>query len=225
MKPPRVPGLFNLSDLLADELRPKLLDTAQRNVFLHGALESEHTTLAVADEARAETDGMPQRIRSVEVAGVSGGTVTVQVTVNGRDIFDDTVRPVSDAGPAEATDIYVFPAGSDVKTIIEATSGTPTGTASVVITTEPYILLGKFQPVVLRGKARMFSSRRREARILNTVSAPSGTEMVSRLYAYSLGGQSGLVAESSTATGDLARVRDVVDLRPREGPRTQNDPR
>lgn len=222
-KPPKVPGIFNLSDILPDPRRPAIRDVAQRNIYLHGALVSNHTTLSVSDEQAAETDGLPQRLRSVEVQGVSGGTVTVQVTVAGRDAFDDAVRPVSDAGPSEVTDIYVFPPGQEVHSIIEATSGTPTGTANVLIETEPYVLLGRFQPIELQGKDRLFPSRRRTARYLNTNTAPPGAEQVSRLYAYSFGGVSPLLAESSTlyrpilgggTAEDVSTIRTTVRVPP-----------
>jgi len=218
-KPPQVPGVYRLSDLLPDERRPSIRDSAQRNLYLKGSLISNHTTLAVSNEAQADVDGMPQRLRSVEVQGVSGGTVTVQVKVNGVDAFDDAVRPVSDAGPSDVSSVYVFPAGTEVKSVIEATSGTPTGQANVLIDTEPFVLLGKFQPVVLQGADRLFPSRRRTADILNTVAEPAGLEQASRLFAYSFGGTSPLTAESSSvasgAGGTGTSVRDVPDPRPR----------
>lgn len=222
LKPPRVPGIWSLSDLLPDPARPAMRDVAQRNIYLQGALASTHTSLAVSDTVSAETDGMPQRLRTVQVSGVAGGTVTVQVQVNGVDAFDDASRPVSGAAAAEVSNIYIFPAGTSVKTVIESTTGAPTGEAEVDIQAEPYVLLGRFQPVELQGKDRLFPSRRKAARVINTNAVPTGAEQASRLYAYSYGGTSPLMASSSnvsrgreTGTAAGTSVRDATTPRPR----------
>jgi len=222
LKPPRVPGVWYLSDLLPDPSRPALKDMAQRNIYLQGQLSGTHTTLAVSDAVALETDGVSQRLRSAQVGTVSGGTVTVQVQVNGVDAFDDASRPVSGAAPQDVTNMYIFPPGTAVTTIVEATTGVPTGEASVVIDTEPHVLLGKFQPVKLEGKDRLFPSRRKAAEVLNTNAVPAGAEQASRLYAYSYGGTSPLTASSSSiargSEGGSAggtSVRDATTPRPR----------
>jgi hypothetical protein len=104
---------------------------------------------------------------------VTGGTVTVQVYVDGRPLYDDTQRPVSDSGWKEATDLYIVPAGSVVTTTIEATSGTPAGTANVSIDTEPYTLVPRSATVELHGRDRLRVSNRRAAAAVNAGMAPS----------------------------------------------------
>lgn len=222
MKPPRIPGIWNLSDLLPDSTRPAMRDISQRNIYLQGQLEGAHTSLAVSDEADLATDGLPQRLRSVQVSGVSGGTVTVQVKVNGVDAFPDAVRPVSGVGTQDVPAPYIFMAGTEVTSVIEATTGAPTGTAHVAVDTEPYVLLGRFKPVELQGKDRMFPSRRRAAEVLNTNAVPAGAEQTSRLNAYTYGGTSPLTPSSSTiargsegGTAAGTSVRDATTPRPR----------
>lgn len=212
VKPPRIPGVWHLSDLLPDPARPALADVRDRNLFLSGELESTHTTLAVSDEATAETDGMPQRLRSVEVGAVAGGTVTVQVQVNGVDAFDDASRPVSGAGPSDVSSPYVFPAGTSVVSVIEATTGVPTGEANVVIETEPYILRPRRQPVELRGKDRLRVSKRKAARAANIQDAPTERQRQDRQTPY---------RPSSGPTNIPKGIRDVrIPIDPKRPPIT-----
>jgi len=167
-KQPRIPRLWHLSEYLPDARYASLPDVAARWRYSSASLQSTHTTLAVNDEANAETDGQTQRIRSMQVGAVAGGTVTVQLQVNGRDIFDDAERPVSGGAEKEATAIYEFPPGTPVVTVIETTSGVPTGEADTIISTELFTLLPQIPTVVLRGKDRLRVSRRREAERANT---------------------------------------------------------
>jgi len=165
---PRIPRLWHLSEYLPDDRYASIPNVAARWQYSSDSLQSTHTTLAVSNEANAETDGMTQRIRSMQVGAVSGGTVTIQLQVNGRDIFDDAERPVSGGAEKEATHIYEFPPGTPVVTVIEATSGVPTGEADTSISTEPFTLLPQIPTVTLRGKDRLRMSRRRDARRANT---------------------------------------------------------
>lgn len=155
---------LRLQDHLPDPRRPALPDLRERNQFFRAELSASHSTLTVGN-TQTQTTTEQQRIRSVQVGAVSGGTVTVQVQVDGRDMFLDGHRPVSGSGPSDSSDVYVFPAGSVVSTIIEASSGVPTGTAQVAIETEPYVLLPWSDTVQLHGKLRI--SRRRVADDLN----------------------------------------------------------
>lgn len=166
-KGPRIPGLeLRLSEHLPDERRPKLADILTRNEYAQSTLSSDHTDLTVGNTQTQTTDDL-QRVRSVQVGSVSGGTVTIQMQVEGRDIFDDAARPVSGGEVQRPTEVYTFPAGSVVDTIVEASSGVPTGTANVVIETEPYVLGPRFEERVLRGKDRLLGSKRREAERYN----------------------------------------------------------
>ena len=91
----------------------------------------------------------------------------MQVQGDGRDLFDDTQRPVSGAAPKEATDLYIIPAGTPITTVVEADSGLPTGTANVVLETEPYRLFPQLETVVLHGRNRLRVSERRAAELAN----------------------------------------------------------
>lgn len=150
-----------LADLFPDPARPRIPDALARNLYFQSTFETEHTALTVGNTVTKTTDEL-QRIKSVQVGSVSGGTVTVQVQVDGRDVFDDTVRPISGGAVREPTDVYTFPAGSVISTIIEADSGTPAGTANIVIETEPYQLLPRSSVEELRGKDRLLNHKRRE---------------------------------------------------------------
>lgn len=162
---PKLP-VIPLAQHFPDPRYPTLPDITARNRFFQSALSLQHTTLSVND-TQTQTATELQRVKLVQVGTVSGGTVTVQLQVEGRDLFDDTVRPVSGAAVREPTNVYTFPAGSVLSTIIEATSGSPTGTANVVIETEPYILSPQLETVKLKGKARLRVSKRREAVLAN----------------------------------------------------------
>ena len=157
---------MNLSDHLADQRRAAIPDLRTRNLFFQGNLETQHTTLAVNNTVTKTIDDL-MRIRSVQVGTVTGGTVTIQVQVDGRDLFDDTVRPVSGGAVREPTNVYTFPAGSAVSTIIEATSGAPSGNANVVIETEPYRLAPRLPEVFPSGGDRLPPSKRGRAGLLN----------------------------------------------------------
>ncbi len=157
---------LGMLDLRADRARPVLADVAARNRFYPGAITTTHTALAVSDTQTTLGEEL-QRIRSVQVGAVAGGTVTVQVQAEGRDLFDDTLRPVSGGAVQEPSEPYLIPAGTPITTIIEATSGAPTGTVGVVIETETLEVSPRPVRVELRGKDRMFPSRRREADALN----------------------------------------------------------
>src|SRR3972149_5354174 len=78
-KQPRIPRLWHLSEYLPDARYASLPDVAARWRSSPASLQSTHTTLAVNDEANAETDGQTQRIRSMQVGAVAGGTGTVQL--------------------------------------------------------------------------------------------------------------------------------------------------
>ena len=152
--------LERLSDLLPARGRPRFADLAERQRYLRDYASTAHTTLTVGN-TQTTTATEPTRLRSVQVdGGVSGGTVTVQVQVDGRDMFLDGVRPVSGSTAAEATDRSVFPSGAVISTVIEASSGAPTGTANVVIDTEPFALT-PYEPLVpLSARDRLHRSRR-----------------------------------------------------------------
>jgi hypothetical protein len=128
---------------------------------------TQHTTLAVNETLTFTTTEL-LRIRGAQVQTVSGGTITVQVQANGRDLFDDTVRPISGAAPQEVTHLYTIPAGSAVSTIVEATSGVPTGTANIIVNVEPFEVLPK-PAIALIGRDRLRLSRRIEAQQIDAV--------------------------------------------------------
>ena len=193
VKGAHIVGLYELSPLLPDPSRAALRDTQQRNLYLQTYLWSTHSTLAVNDTESAEGDGHPERIRSVQVGEVTGGTVTVQVQVEGADVFLDDERPVSGGEPEEASAPWIFTAGTPVATIIEATTGTPTGDASVVIETEMYLLLSKFVPIKLKGRDRLHTSRRKYAAALNAAALPPGSQHAARVYGYTASGTEGVL--------------------------------
>lgn len=159
-----------LSDHFPDPRFPAAADIRNRWRYTRSSAGTSHSTLAVGNEQTTRVRE-PLRIRQMKVGEVSGGTVTVQVKANGRDIFPDGNRPVSGGRPTKPhrKGSYIIPAGSILTTIIEATSGVPAGTAAVVIDTEPFTLLPKNAPVKLKGKDRLRPSRRQEAAFLNTL--------------------------------------------------------
>ena len=158
------------SDHLADQHRAAIPDLRTRNLFFQDSMATQHTTLAVSNTITKTVDEF-MRIRSVRVGTVTGGTVTIQVQVDGRDLFDDTLRPVSGGAVREPTNVYTFPAGSAVSTIIEATSGVPSGNANVVIEIEPYRLAPQLPTVAPSGGDRLPPSRRERADLLNATGA------------------------------------------------------
>ncbi len=180
-----------------DPRRPRLEDMRARYQFFKGSESTSHSTLTVGNE-QSTLISAPLRIRQAQVEGVTGGTVTVQVTVDGRDLFSDAHRPVSDSGGKEVSDLYVIPAGSVVKTIIEASSGVPAGTANVLIDTEPFELVEPIPDVKLTGRDRLFSSRRRLAEAIDTeggliaefesVTVPIGSAPEAQAIARDIGG-------------------------------------
>lgn len=184
----------SIRDFFPDPRRPALRDIQDRLLYLRGAMSSSHTSLSVSDTAQAGKATELQRIRSVEVGDVSGGTVTIQVQVDGRDVFKDGNRPVS-GGVNRIPDsrYYNFPAGSVVTTIIEATSGVPTGTASVVIDTEPFVVVPIIPELKLKGKSRLFVDRRRAVRAYNEAG-------VADTIAVALRSQGGIGSAKNTQT-------------------------
>lgn len=159
-----------MKDYLPDPRRPSLQDIRERYLYLRGNINSQHTSLSVSDTVEATKTTELQRVRSVEVGEVSGGTVTVQVYVDGRPVFLDAERPVSGGGSmAPSNRYYNFPAGSVVKTVIEATSGVPAGSANVVIDTEPFVLVPIVEDVKLKGRQRLKHSERVRVRYENEV--------------------------------------------------------
>ena len=160
----QLPQILPLSHYLPDPRRPAITDLQRRYQYFKASETTQHTTLTVGNTKTARTTEL-QRIKQVRAGGITGGTLTVQVQVNSRDIFQDALRPTTNGAPAKPhrEGKYTFPAGSTISTIVEATSGTPAGTLSVVIETEPFVLEPIPEPVVLRGKDRLFISRRREA--------------------------------------------------------------
>ena len=167
VRPPAIWGVWNLSELSPDRRFAPVSDHLARNQYVQGGLQTSHTTLTVGDEQAEQFSGL-QRVRSVQVGPVSGGTVTVQVQVEGRDIFDDASRPVSGGAVQEPTDVYLMPAGTPVVSIIEADSGTPASDANVVLEIESYVLAPKIPHMVLHGKDRYRISRRRSVEIINS---------------------------------------------------------
>ena len=172
-RPSRLPQP-RLSDFMPDRNRSAISDILARNRFFQAGMQADHTTLTVGNTVTQTTDEL-QRVRSIQVGTVAGGTVTVQVQVDGRDIFADASRPVSGGAVGEPTDVYTFPAGSVISTIIEADSGTPTGTANIVIEAEPFQLLPRSEMVELRGKDRLLLHRRREHEL-----AAAGVDFIER---------------------------------------------
>lgn len=154
--------MSGLQDYLPDPRLPALADVRERNLFLRGDASTQLTTITVGGTATTLTSE-PLRIRSAQVQTVSGGTITVQVQLDGRDIFDDTVRPVSGSVARDPTNSYIVPAGTVITTTVEADSGVPAGTANVVIETEPYILVPRTPEIKLKGKDRLRVSKRRQA--------------------------------------------------------------
>lgn len=157
---------LRLSDHMPDRRRGSIPDLLARHRYWQDSMSSQHTTLTVGNTVTQTTDEQ-LRIKNVQVGTVTGGTVTVQVQVEGRDIFTDASRPVSGGAVMEPTDIYTFPAGTPIATIIEASSGVPAGAANIVIATEPFELLPRSDLVELQGKDRLKMSSRRLAQQAN----------------------------------------------------------
>ena len=170
---------MRLSDHLQDARRPAIPDLRTRNLFFRDTVTTIHTSVAVNSTQTLIADET-QRIRSVRVGTVTGGTVTVQMQVDGRDLFDDTVRPVSGGAVREPTNLYLFPAGSAIQTIIEATSGVPVAPANVVIETEPYYLAPQLPEVTPTGGDRLPPSWRERRDLLNAVGATVRSTVTTR---------------------------------------------
>ena len=170
-------GNLSLSDHLPDPRYAAIPDMRRRNVFSGGSMVNALAAVAVSTTTTTYTTE-PLRVRSAQVGAVTGGTITVQVQADGRDLFDDTQRPASGAAPKEATDLYIIPAGTPITTTIEADSGIPTGTANVVLETEPFRLLPQLETVVLRRGDRLHVSRRNEAEIANSGRSLIGTGLL-----------------------------------------------
>ena len=164
----QLPQVLPLSHYLPDPRRPALSDLQRRYRYFKATETTQHTTLTVGNTKTARTTEL-QRIKQVRAGGITGGTLTVQVQVNSRDIFQDALRPTTNGAPAKPhrEGKYTFPAGSIISTIVEATSGVPAGTLSVVIETEPFVLEPIPEPVVLEHGDKLRISKRREAEELN----------------------------------------------------------
>ncbi len=147
---------------------------AGRPVHFYTAESTQHTALAVGD-TKTQLASELLRIRGAQAGTVAGGTVTFQVQADGRDLFNDALRPVSGGSFQEVSDIYTIPPGTVIGTVIEATTGTPTGNANVIIDMEPYTRPPVPRFIVLRGKDRLFMSRRLEAEAANR-----GAELIRR---------------------------------------------
>lgn len=147
---------------------------AGRPVHFYTTESTQHTALAVGD-TKTQLASELLRIRGAQAGTVAGGTVTFQVQADGRDLFSDALRPVSGGAFQEATDLYTIPPGTVIGTVIEATTGTPTGNANIVIDMEPYVRPPVVKVIVLRGKDRMFMSRRLDAEAANR-----GVELIRR---------------------------------------------
>ena len=158
-------GNIPLSDHLPDPRYAAIPDMRARQSYSGGSLSATPAVAVASTDTTLATELL--RIRSVQVGAVAGGTVTVQLQADGRDLFDDAERPVSGAAPKDVSAIYNIPAGTPVTAIVEADSGVPTGTANVAITTEPYRLLPQLETVALRRGDRLRVSRRNEADLAN----------------------------------------------------------
>lgn len=160
-----------LSDYLPDQRRSAIGDMLARNLFLRSSLLTTHTTLAANDTVTTQASES-LRIREVQVGAVSGGTVTLQVYVDGVPVFQNSLRPVSGGAVRQPhlRDRWVIPGRSIVKTIIEATSGAPTGSANVVITTEPFVMVPQTPEIALKGRGRLRVSLQRFVDAFNDAS-------------------------------------------------------
>jgi len=168
-----------LSDYLPDPRRPALPDILNRNLFFQAVETTTHSTLAIGNEQEELTHEL-QRIKRVRVGDVTGGTVTIQVQVDGRDMFLDANRPVSGLEEREPDARYTFPAGSVLKTIYEAETGVPASDVRVVIELEPFVLVPPLPEVKVEGKDRLFPSRRRAAQQINDEGSGRGGSAVNR---------------------------------------------
>lgn len=211
-----------IRDFLPDKRRAALTDIRERVLYLRGRMQSTHTSLSVSDTQTAARASEVQRIRSVEVGDVSGGTVTVQVQVDGRDMFLDGNRPVSgDINRVPDSRYYNFPAGSVVTTIIEATSGAPTGDAKVVIDTEPFVLVPIVPTLKLKGKNRLKVDVRRAVEAFNA----GGTATVAAVVRRSSGGlgsatpEANIPGEGGASGGDLIIDPDPIKPGPIKPPK------
>lgn len=157
---------MSILDLSPDPTRPGPADILARNLYFKDSLTATHTTLAVSNTLSQSVDSA-MRINRVYVGTVSGGTVTIQIQVNGRDIFDDTLRPVSGGESRWPTDKYIITPGSLISSIIEATSGVPTGNANVVIKVSPFTLLPRTAQRQPRGPERLRLSKRTDYAVSN----------------------------------------------------------
>lgn len=207
-RPAKLP-MARLSDHFPDPNRSRLADHLDRNRYVQSFMAAQHSTLTVGN-TQTQTTTELQRVRSVQAGPVAGGTLTFQVYVDDRPIFDGSVRPVSGGGVMEPTDIYTIPAGSVVETIIEADSGVPAGTANVVIETEPYELRPRHEIVKLTGKNRLFASRRRRMEQANVGTDPEAPQDA-------LAGPSGVVNRPTTNA-------DGVTVGPTGIPYRRSDP-
>ena len=92
-------GNIPLSAHLSDPRYAAIPDMQRRNLFSGGSMVNALAAVAVSTTTTTYTTE-PLRVRSAQVSTVAGGTVTVQVQADGRDLFDDTQRPVSGAAPS-----------------------------------------------------------------------------------------------------------------------------
>lgn len=201
-------------DIMPDHGVGALRDARRRNVFLKSSMSASHTSLAIGDKQLAAFASETMRLRVAQVGAVSGGTVTVQVQIDGRDIFDDANRPVSGGAAQDATSIYIIPSGSVVETIIEATSGTPTGTANVVIETEPYVLNPRPEPIGLAGRDRLFPSVRNAVARIN-----EGAAVVAEGSALQRQAEGGRRGSARLLRRRVSQVEyQIIELPPLEAP-------
>ena len=164
----QLPQVLPLSHYLPDPRRPALSDLQRRYQYFKATETTQHTTVTVGNTKTTRTTEL-QRIKSVRAGAVTGGVLTVQVQVNGRDIFPDANRPLSGGRPARPhrEGSYTFPANSTISTIVEADSGVSVAPLNVIIETEPFVLEPIPEPVVLEHGDKLRISKRREAEELN----------------------------------------------------------
>lgn len=155
-------------DLLADPRRPTVSDLRSRYQQYVSRYFVKDDDVSGGVGAMKVTTHESVRVRSVEVQEVAGGTITIQVSADGRNYFD-TAPPVSGAGPVDVDVLYPIPAGTVLTATLSASAGAPTGEMNVIINAEPLEVLPQPDPNTLSGGSQLRTSRRTEARRLDTI--------------------------------------------------------
>jgi hypothetical protein len=148
-----IPGVSRQSRLPSYDIRDfvpsgnVLADVRRRNIYSVGYDATQHTSTVLSDTQTFLAENLG-RVAKVTLMNTVAAVVdfTVQVIVDGRDIYDDALRPTILAGAttsitAEVPSKHPYKRGDVVQTVIEAVDATQTGVLNVSIETEPYELV------------------------------------------------------------------------------------